>query len=61
MLPVLEKSGGKGFLLTRASEAKAGIIIPPEVSRLSTAMFPVTLSETRDLKTELWQRRVRSS
>jgi hypothetical protein len=55
MLPVLEKSGGKGFLLTRASEAKAGIIIPPEVSRLSTAMFPVTLSETRDLKTELWQ------
>lgn len=54
IIPVLEKSGGKAFILQRASEAKAGTSIPPELKRLAVAFFPVELSTTRDLKAELW-------
>jgi hypothetical protein len=54
IIPVLEKSGGKGFILQRASEPKAGTSIPPELKRLAVSFFPVELSTTRDLKSELW-------
>ncbi|MBA2322143.1 MAG: hypothetical protein H0V89_13440 [Deltaproteobacteria bacterium] len=54
ILPLLEKSGGRGYILQRASEAKAGTSIPPELKRLAVSFFPVELSTTRDLKSELW-------
>jgi hypothetical protein len=54
IIPVLEAAGGKALLLQRASEAKAGTSIPPELKRLAVSFFPVELSTTRDLKTELW-------
>lgn len=47
----------KGLLLLRASEAKAGTEVPPELGRLQVTFFPIRLStpETRDLKVDLWQ------
>jgi hypothetical protein len=54
MLPVLEKAGGKGYVLVRASEAKAGMILPPEIARLEVGFFPVEIGKERDLKTQLW-------
>lgn len=54
MLPILEKSGGKGYVLTRASEGKPGVIVPPEVNRHAVAFLPVEMSSTRDLQSELW-------
>lgn len=53
-LPVLEKGGGQGFLMMRASEVKAGTFVPPEVARLQTTFLPIRTGTTRDLKTELW-------
>ncbi|MCA9491418.1 MAG: hypothetical protein KC621_15910 [Myxococcales bacterium] len=46
----------KGLLLLRASEAKAGTQVPPELGRLQVTFLPVALStaETRDLKADLW-------
>ncbi|MEZ4235750.1 MAG: hypothetical protein R3F59_06220 [Myxococcota bacterium] len=54
ILPLIEKAGGKAFLLLRASEVKAGEGVPPEVARLQTTFLPVRLSDERDLKTQLW-------
>lgn len=47
---------GKGFLLLRASEAKAGSEVPAELARLQVTYLPIALStaQTRHLDKELW-------
>jgi hypothetical protein len=54
LIPLLEKYGGKGFLMMRASEVKAGTFVPIELARLQTTFLPIEIRPTRDLKTELW-------
>ncbi len=56
LLPLFEKApDGKVLILMRASEAKAGSFVPPELSPQQVTFLPIELSTTRDLKTEMYQ------
>lgn len=54
LIPVLQKYGGKGFVMMRASEVKPGTFVPPELARLQTTFLPIELRPARDLKSEVW-------
>jgi hypothetical protein len=54
IVDVLSRSGGRGFLMLRASEVKAGTFVPPEIARLQVTFLPIQMSQGRDLKTQLW-------
>lgn len=56
LVPLLEKApGGKVLLMFRASEAKAGAFVPPELAPQQVTFLPLELSASRDLKTDMYQ------
>ncbi|HHO49325.1 MAG TPA: hypothetical protein ENK18_00250 [Deltaproteobacteria bacterium] len=51
---LLSQLGGHALLLLRAEEVKSDVDVPPELAYLQVTYLPLTLAESRDLKTELW-------